>query len=79
LIGSGALLEDGMAFGIEEIGVQLVRFNGTKKWSHPVDGEIQAGLVQAGDFVLVAVSNGEDLMIALDPANGNERWSTPAQ
>ncbi len=79
VIGSGALLEDGVAFGIEEIGVQLVGFNGTKKWSHPVDGEIQAGLVQAGDFVLVAVSNGEDLMIALDPANGNERWSTPAQ
>jgi eukaryotic-like serine/threonine-protein kinase len=79
VIGSGALLEDGVAFGVEEIGVQMVSFSGTKNWSHPVTGEIQAGLVQAGDFVLVSVTNGEDLMIALDPANGNERWSTPAQ
>lgn len=79
VIGSGALLEDGVAFGVDEIGVQMVGFNGTKNWSHPVAGELQAGLVQAGDFVLVTVTDGEDLIIALDPANGNERWSTPAQ
>lgn len=79
VIGSGALLEDGIAFGVEKAGVQAVNFKGTKLWSHPVDGEIQAGLVQAGDFVLVGITNGEDLMIALDPANGNERWSIPSK
>ncbi|MDX9865336.1 MAG: PQQ-binding-like beta-propeller repeat protein [Anaerolineaceae bacterium] len=79
VIGSGALLDDGVAFAVEEAGVQAVSFSGVKNWSHPVDGDIQAGLVQAGDFVLVAVTNGEKLLIALDPANGNERWSTPAK
>ena len=79
VIGSGALLEDGVAFAIEEAGVQAVSFSGVKNWSHPVDGEIQAGLVQAGDFVLVAVTNREKLLIALDPTNGNERWSVSAQ
>lgn len=79
VIGSGALLEDGVAFGIEEAGVQAVSFSGVKQWSHPVDGELQAGLVQAGDFILVAVTNGEDLMVALDPANGTERWSVPSK
>jgi outer membrane protein assembly factor BamB len=79
VIGSGVLLADGVAFAIEEAGVQAVSFSGVKNWSHPVDGEIQAGLVQAGDFVLVAVTNGDKLLIALDPANGNERWSVSAQ
>ncbi len=79
VIGSGVLLADGVAFAIEEAGVQAVSFSGVKNWSHPVDGEIQAGLVQAGDFVLVAVTNGDKLLIALDPANGNERWSASAQ
>lgn len=79
VIGTGALLSDGVAFGVEEAGVQAVGFNGVKLWSHPVDGDLQAGLVQAGDFVLVALTNGEDLMLALDPANGNERWSVPSK
>ena len=79
VIGSGVLLEDGVAFAIEEAGVQAVSFTGVKNWSHPVDGVIQAGLVQAGDFLLVAVTNGDKLLIALDPTNGNERWSAAAQ
>ena len=79
VIGSGALLADGAAFAIEEVGVQAVSFSGVKNWSHSVDGDIQAGLIQAGDFVLVAVTNGDKLLIALDPANGNERWSAAAQ
>lgn len=79
VISSGALIDDGVAFGVEEIGVQTVGFNGTKNWLHSVDGEIQAGLVQAGEFLLVPVTDGEDLLIALDPENGNERWSVPAK
>lgn len=79
VIGSGALLDDGVAFGVEEAGVQAVAFNGVKMWSHPVDGDLQAGLVKAGDFVLVALTNGDDLILALDPANGTERWSVPTK
>jgi outer membrane protein assembly factor BamB len=80
VIGSGALLEDGVAFGIEKAGVQAISFQGVKQWSRAIDGEIQAGLVQAGEFVLVGITNGDRLIIALDPASGVERWSfTPSK
>ena len=44
------------------------------RWTREVNGKLNAAPVMAGESILVAVTDGDDLIIAYD-ANGNQQWT----
>lgn len=76
--GSGGITPEGLVFATEEGDVLLVSFDGVKQWTRSVDGKIYGAPVVDSNLVFVAVTGGENLVVAFD-LNGNEEWSfTPS-
>lgn len=73
IIGSGTILEKGIAFGNEKGEVILVGFNGEKQWTRTVDGKLYSNLHSNGTRLIVCANEGEKPLVALD-VNGNENW-----
>lgn len=46
----------------------------TIRWTREVSGKLNAAPVLAGEAILVAVTDGDDLIVAFD-ANGNQQWT----
>lgn len=77
VIGAAALVgEDSIAFPTEGGDVVAVNFEGTKLWTQPVNGKLYSNLVYTGEKLVVAVTQGEEnlLAVALNP-NGTQAWS----
>jgi outer membrane protein assembly factor BamB len=74
ILSSPAVSSDALFFPNEDGSLYKVSLKGEKQWGHPVDGKLYASPQQTGDFLLVPISAGTKLLVALD-ANGNEVWS----
>jgi outer membrane protein assembly factor BamB len=74
VMGTAAFTPDGVVFCSESGNVIAVSFNGEKMWSFPVPGKLYSGPVVAQDRIIVAVTEGETLLVALD-FRGGKQWS----
>ena len=74
MLGSGVSNSEGVFFGNEKGELVLFGFDGSKKWSRPVDvGAIYSNLVINNDMIIVVTNKGEKPMVALN-TEGNEIW-----
>lgn len=78
LVGTPAVLENGIVFSSETGNVIAVDFKGTQQWTRPIQGKLYSGVVLAGDTMLVGVTRGKVSLVAFD-LNGNQKWSYPPQ
>ena len=73
VIGSGALLKDGVVFGGENGDLVMVGLDGKKLWSHTVGGKLYSNTVSDSSLILVPETQGDKALVALD-TNGTEVW-----
>lgn len=78
LIGTPAMLENGVMFSSETGNMILVDYNGVRQWHRTVEGKLYSGVVLANDTLLVGVTRGKQTLVAYD-LNGNLKWSYPPQ
>jgi outer membrane protein assembly factor BamB len=74
IVSTPLLLKDRIVFVTESGSVQAIDFSGKILWNHTINGKLYTTPVQAGDHILVAVTQGDQLLAALDQ-NGNQVWS----
>lgn len=74
IVGKPLITEDGIYFTTEEGSLVAVNSEGAIRWNQPFETNLHAGPVTAGDLILVATSNPENLLIAVD-SNGVQKWS----
>lgn len=74
IMGSAGLFSDGVVFCSENGNVIAVSFKGEKMWSYPVPGKLYSGPIVAKDRIVVAVTQGETLLVGLD-FRGGKQWS----
>lgn len=76
VVGSGAVVEGGIAFPTQNGEVVAVNAQGQKLWSRQINGKLYSNLVLSGDKILVPVTQGDGnlALVALD-VNGKELWS----
>ncbi|MDD5368883.1 MAG: PQQ-binding-like beta-propeller repeat protein [Anaerolineaceae bacterium] len=74
IVSTPLLLKDRLIFVTESGSVQAIDFTGKILWNHTINGKLYTTPVQAGDHTLVAVTQGDQLLAALDQ-NGNQVWS----
>lgn len=78
VLGSPALMPDGIAFSTEDGSLKAFSFTGENLWNLIIDGKLYSGPVVASDYLIVPVTNGENLLVAVD-FSGSQRWVfTPA-
>ena len=73
VLGSGAVLAEGILFGNENGELILIGFDGSRKWTRSVEGAVYSNLVTDGSMILVVTNQGEKSLIAMDD-QGNEIW-----
>lgn len=79
LMGTPAVLDNGLVFSSETGNIILVDYNGVKQWNRTVDGsKLYSGVVLAGDTLLVGAAKGKISLAAFD-LNGNQKWTYPPQ
>ena len=74
IVGTPLITPDGIYFTTEEGSLVCVNPEGTIRWNQSFDTSLHAGPVAAGDTILIATSNPENLLIAVD-LNGVRKWS----
>ncbi len=74
IVGTPLVTEDGIYFTTEEGSLVSVTPTGAIRWNQSFDESLHAGPVAAGDLILVASSQPEKLLVALD-SNGAQKWS----
>jgi outer membrane protein assembly factor BamB len=75
IVGTPLVTEDGIYFTTEAGSMVSVNSNGAIRWNQPFeDTSFHTGPVQVGEILLIATSNPEKLLIAVDP-NGVQKWS----
>ena len=76
VIASGALLEEGIAFPVENGNVVALSMNGAALWTQPVNGKLYSNPVITGDRLVVPVTQGEEnLLLVSFNANGTQGWT----
>ena len=79
ITGDMTVFEDGIAFVTEENGVRALSFSGEPLWSLLLNGKLYGEPVVAGEYLLVPVTSGEQVLVAVD-FSGNQRWAySPAK
>ena len=73
ILGSGILLENGLAFGNEEGSLVVIGFDGSRLWTRSFNGNLYSNLQKSGDHLLLSLTQGEKPLVAVD-LNGNEVW-----
>ncbi len=72
---SATSFKDGLIYVMETGDIQALTMDGKKSWSHKINnGKLYSTPAVVGDYLVVPVTQGDSLMVALD-ANGNEVWS----
>ena len=75
VIASGVKTPDGLAFVTETGDVQALSLDGKKVWTHNfTKGKLYTTPVVAGDRLVVAITQGDSALVALD-FNGSQVWS----
>jgi outer membrane protein assembly factor BamB len=74
IVGTPLITDDGIYFTNETGSLVAVSPEGAIRWNQPLGTNLHSGPVQAGETILVATSNPETLLIAVD-SNGVQRWS----
>ncbi|MCL4560600.1 MAG: PQQ-binding-like beta-propeller repeat protein [Chloroflexi bacterium] len=74
IIDSPLLTTSAIIFGTESGALVSTDFSGKILWNRQINGKLYTTPVQAGDRILVAISQGTDLVVAMDK-NGNQVWS----
>jgi outer membrane protein assembly factor BamB len=67
------LTEDAIYFTTEAGSLYTLNYDGTVRWIKTDMGKIYPSPLLAGDLILVAPINADELLIAVD-VNGNQRW-----
>ena len=78
LMGTPAVLENGLVFSSETGNIILVDYNGNKQWNRTIDGKLYSGVVLADETLLVGVTKGKVALVAFD-LSGNQKWVYPPQ
>jgi len=73
IVGTPLLAEDGIYFANETGSLVSVNYEGAIRWNQPLETSLHTGPILAGDTLLIATSNPEKLLIAVDP-NGVQKW-----
>jgi outer membrane protein assembly factor BamB len=77
--GTPLVLEDSIYFGTEDGTFYAVNKEGTPIWSQTIDGKLFTSPTAAGDLILVASTNAENLLNAFT-SDGAKRWTfAPAE
>lgn len=74
VMGGAAFTPDGVIFCAENGNVIATSFTGEKMWFYSVPGKLYTGPVVANDRIIVAVTEGETLLVGLD-FRGGKQWS----
>jgi len=74
IVSTPLVTEDGIYFTTEDGSLVAVTPEGAIRWNQSLETSLHAGPVAAGDTILVATSNPENLLIAVD-SNGVRKWS----
>jgi len=74
VIATAALLPEGVVFVDENGGVKMINFNGEIVWTRSINGKLYTSPVVAGERVVLGVTGGDHLLVALD-LRGNDLWS----
>ncbi len=74
IVGKPLVTEDGIYFTTEGGSLVSVTPEGAIRWNQALETSLHAGPVAAGDSILIATSNPENLLIAVDN-NGVRKWS----
>ncbi|MGD9092446.1 MAG: PQQ-binding-like beta-propeller repeat protein [Anaerolineales bacterium] len=67
------ITEDSIYFTTEAGSLYALNIDGTVRWTKTDMGKIYTSPLLAGDLILVAPTNADELVIAVD-VNGNQRW-----
>jgi len=75
IIGGGVKTTDGLVFVTETGDVQAISLDGNKGWTHNIaKAKLYTTPVVVGDRLIIAVSQGDSALVALD-FNGSQVWS----
>jgi outer membrane protein assembly factor BamB len=74
VIASGVTMKNNIVFVTETGDVQALTLDGKKSWTHKINGKLYSTPVVVGERLVVAVTQGDKIMVAMD-LNGNEVWS----
>lgn len=74
ILASGVMLEDSIAFGNEAGELIVIGLDGSREWTRSFDGSLYSNIQKNGENLLLSLTQGEKLLIAVD-LNGNEIWN----
>jgi outer membrane protein assembly factor BamB len=74
IVGTPLVTNDGIYFTTGQGSLVCVNPEGTIRWNQPLGDSLHAGPIATDDTILIATSNPENLLIAVD-FNGVQRWS----
>jgi outer membrane protein assembly factor BamB len=77
VIASGVVTPSGLNFVTEKGDMVLLNTNGDKQWTHSINGKLYTSPAISDDKLVIAITQGEKLLVALD-FNGNEVWNYTA-
>jgi|YNPNPStandDraft_1061719.scaffolds.fasta_scaffold00579_12 outer membrane protein assembly factor BamB len=74
ITGSGAVVSGNLVFSSENGSLVAVGLDGRRLWTQTFQGKLYTGPAVSDDKIIVAITQGDQLLKALD-SNGNELWS----
>ncbi len=74
ITGSGAVVGGSLVFSSEDGNLVAVGLDGRRLWTQMIQGKLYTGPEVADDKIIVAITQGDQLLKAFD-SNGNELWS----
>ena len=74
ILGSPLLMKDTVAFGAENATFYVIGTNGNPIWQQTVAGKLYGSPVAAGNLILIAPLQGDNVLVALDQT-GAQRWA----
>ena len=74
VIGSGAVIPNGVVFANEDGKVFLLNAEGVKEWTQTITGKLYGKLVVSDELIIVPVTGGDNLLVAFD-FNGAQKWA----
>ncbi len=74
IVDTAALTDQGVVFGTEAGSVVYLDSNGKTLWNRTINGKLYTSPLFTGGQILVAPTQGTDLLVAFD-LNGNQAWT----
>jgi len=74
IVGTPLVNKEGIYFTTEVGSLYAVDREGNTRWERNIGGKIYTSPIAAGDLILIAPIESDDLLVALD-ANGTQQWA----